>query len=281
MDNIKKEWANTLQLPPMFLGTAPFHELGDYKWKRLRTVKRVSEAVRIGYGIDCAVAYGNHRQVGLGMLRSGFVRERMFVTSKLYNDQQNAGLKNHYSRILEELGTGYLDLLLLHWPQSSTYIEAWKYMEELYHENRVRAIGMANVEIRHLEALQSSCEICPQVIQIERNPLLTQNDLMEYCSQHQIQVQSYAPLGVMNKQLIEHRLLKTLSEKYKKQPAQIILRWHIQTDCIPVVRSLRKERVLSNFQVWDFQLEEEEIHEISNLNQNHKHYDPRKYARYY
>lgn len=270
-----------LNIPKIFLGTASFHEIGNYRFRRLRAVRAVSQGIQSGYGIDCAVAYGNHHQVGNGIKLSGKKRKEIFLTSKLYNNQQDNYVAEHYKNLLKELHVEYVDLLLLHWPQTSTYINAWKQMEQLYEDGKVRYIGMANVELRHLEEMEEKCHMLPQIIQIERNPLNTQEELIAYCEEKKIIIQAYAPLGRMNQQLLEQGILCELSKKYDKTVPQIILRWHNETNVIPVVRSIRKNCIIENCNIWDFRLEKEEIEEITKLNVNYKIYDPRKYARYY
>ena len=272
---------NDLNIPRIFLGTGPFHEIGDYKFPELRTIYAVSKGIRMGYGIDCAVAYGNHRQIARGIQASGVKREEIFVTSKLYNTQQDNNVKNHYNVMCQELKVKYLNLLLQHWPQVSTYINAWKQMEELYFENRINYIGMANVEISHLAEIDNKCNILPHVIQIERNPFNTQVELVSFCKEKGIYVQAYSPVGRMNNELIGQTVFKKLTLKYKKTIPQIILRWQVQTGVIPVVRSIRRKRIAENINIWDFELADEEIKEILDLNRNYKIYDPRKYARYY
>lgn len=268
-------------IPKIFLGTAPVWEMGNYRFRRLRTVRAVSCGIKLGYGIDCAVAYGNHHQVRNGIRLSGKKREDIFLTSKLYNNQQDDYIAEHYNELLKELQVEFVDLLLLHWPQTSTYINAWKQMEQLHADGKVRYIGIANIELRHLQEMEKKCHMFPQMIQVERNPLNTQEELMAYCEEKKIIVQAYAPLGRMNQQLLKEGILCELSKKYHKTIPQIILRWHNETNVIPVVRSARTNRICDNYDIWDFRLEKEEIEEITKLNVNYKIYDPRKYARYY
>lgn len=154
-------------------------------------------------------------------------------------------------------------------------------MEELYFEKKVRYIGIANVEIRHLLEIEKKCALLPHVIQIERNPLITQSELIAFCREKNICVQAYAPLGRMNPALTRQRCLKELGDKYEKTISQILLRWQIQTGVTPVVRSVRKARIVENMNLWDFHLTEGEVSEITALNQYFKYYDPRRYARYY
>lgn len=272
---------NNNDMPIMILGTAPFKQMGNYNFLRIRTMNAVKNAIFRGYGIDCAVAYGNHRQVGRGIQVSGKAREKIFLTSKLYNTQQDNYVREHYNVMCNELGVQYLDLLLQHWPQTSTYINTWKQMEELYLEEKVKYIGIANAEIRHLDEIKKKCDILPHFIQIERNPLNTQLELISFCKKDEIRVQAYAPLGRMGEDLIKQTILNKLALKYQKSIPQIILRWQIQTGVIPVVRSVRKKRIFENIDICDFEMADEEIEEITGLNQNYKIYDPRKYARYY
>lgn len=272
---------DSIAIPKIFLGTAPFNELGNYRCLKLRTVRAVSHGIHLGYGIDCAVAYGNHYQVGNGIRLSGKERSKIFLTSKLYNNQQDNHVSDHYKIMLHELRVEYVDLLLLHWPQTSTYITSWKQMESMYERRQVKYIGMANVELRHLLEMERKCNMLPQIIQIERHPLNTQEELLTYCKEKGILVQAYAPLGRMNCKLTEHNLLRMIANKYNKTIPQVILRWHYQTGVIPVVRSIRSNRIRDNYNIWDFELNTEDIEEIMSLNINYKIYDPRIYARYY
>lgn len=271
----------TNKIPSIFLGTAPLYLIGEYRFKRIRTINAVKNGITRGYGIDCAVAYDNHRQVRRGITVSGKKRKEIFITSKLYNTQQDKDIKRHYKDICDELGVEYLDLLLLHWPQKSTYLNAWKQMVELYNEKKVKYIGISNVEIKHLMEMENICGFLPHVIQIERNPLYTRNDIISFCHEKGIIVQAYAPLGRMNEVLMKQKILNQLANKYGKGIPQIILKWHIQTGVCPVVRSVRKRRIIENINIWDFELTDEEIQEITKLNQNYRINDPRKFCRYY
>lgn len=268
-------------IPNIFLGTGPFHKLGDYRFLKLKTVRAVSYGIRLGYGIDCAVAYGNHYQVGNGIRLSGKKRSEIFLTSKLYNNQQDNFVADHYKNMLHELRVDYVDLLLLHWPQTGTYIMAWKQMENLYEKQQVKYIGMANVELRHLLEMERKCNMLPQIIQVERHPLNTQEELISYCREKKILVQAYAPIGRMDCRLIENDLLRMLADKYNKTIPQVILRWHYQTGVIPVVRSIRPDRIRDNFNIWDFELTMDEMEDIMRLNINYKINDPRMFVRYY
>ncbi len=268
-------------VPALFLGTAPFNEIGDYHFRRLRTVRAVGQGICLGYGIDCAVAYGNHHQIANGIKLSREDRENIFVTSKLYNTQQDGRINEHYQAALKELDLEYLDLLLLHWPQTGTYINAWKQMEELYYNKKVRYIGIANVEIRHLEEISQKCDMLPQIVQVERNPLNTEDALLAACVENSIILQAYGPTGTSNPELIESEVLKRLARKYGKTVRQVILRWHLETGDIPVVRSVRKSRIIENCDIFDFRLLLDEIAEINLLNRNYKFYDPRRYVCYY
>lgn len=272
---------NTVEMPLLFLGTVPFYMIGNYKFKGIRVINAVKNGINLGYGIDCATAYGNHVQVGRGIKASGKKRDKIFITSKLYNTQQDNHVKDHYAGMCEELGVDYLDLLLEHWPQTSTYINTWKQMEELYFDKKVKYIGLSNIEIRHLIEIESKGSILPHVVQIERNPLYVQSELISYCEEHGIRVQAYAPLGRMGEILTEQKLLKELGRKYQKTVPQIILKWHIQTNVCPVVRSIRKKRIIENISIWDFQLKDEEVKAITDLNLNYRINDPRKFVRYY
>lgn len=272
--------SNGNEIPQMFQGTVPFHMIKGYKFKHWRVVTSTEKAVECGMGIDTAVAYGNHKEVAMGIKLSAVEKKNIFITSKLYNTQQDCNIKQHYKNICNELLVDKLNLLLLHWPQTSTYVDAWKLMEELYYEGFVDNIGIANVEIRHLEQLKKEGCINPHVIQIERHPYNQQNDIVEFAKEEGICVQSYSPLARMNS-VIENKTFEDLANKYSVSIPQLLLKWQIQDGIIPVVRSVRKKKIQENINSLDITIKREDMEIINGIGIKYRINNPMRFSRYY
>lgn len=235
-------------------------------------VEAVSHALAAGYrSIDTAAAYGNEEGVGEALRRSGLQREEVFVTTKLANpDQGYDATLRAFDASLERLGLNVLDLYLIHWPlpQRNLYVPTWKALEHLYAEGRVRAIGVCNFQRSHLERVMQEGGIAPMINQVELHPLLTQEKLRAFDSDHNIATEAWSPLG--QGELLGHPLITELARARGRTPAQILLRWHIQLGNVVIPKSATPERIRSNFEVFDFELSEEEVDRISALNQNHR-----------
>lgn len=173
-----------------------------------------------------------------------------------------------YEASLQKLGLDYLDLYLIHWPVEGKYKEAWKALETLYNRGKVRAIGVSNFQIRHLEELKESAEIVPMVNQVEFHPLLTQEPLRAYCEERGIQMEAWSPL--MQGQLLDHPLLAELAAKYGKTAAQIILRWDLQHGVVTIPKSTKETRIAENANVFDFELAKDDMKRIDALNENRR-----------
>ena len=242
--------------------------LGVWRTKEGEEVENaVSAALSAGYrSIDTATLYQNETGVGNAIRKSGVPREQVFVTTKVWNDDQgyDATLKA-FDASLKRLGMDYVDLYLVHWPISGKYIDTYRALEKLYEEGKARAIGVSNFHVHHLEKLMASCRIKPMVNQIELHPLLTQQPLREFCRKEGIQVESWRPL--MQGRL-DLPLLNELAAKYGKTPAQIVIRWHLQHDIVTIPKSVRPERIRENADVFDFELSEEDMARIDDLNEN-------------
>lgn len=224
--------------------------------------------------IDTSRAYaGSEKMIGDAIRKNG--RENFFITTKVCNNHQySETVEEGLNESLRNLGTNYVDLYLMHWPVSERYIDTWKKMEKIYKEGKVKAIGVCNCNIRHLEEIKKNVEIMPMVNQFECHPLFTQKELVEYCANNDIQVMSYTPTGRMDERLSK-TVIPKLAEKYKKNNAQIIIKWHIQTGKIPIVNTSNVEHFQENFDVYDFQLLAEEIEAIDKININSRlRYDP-------
>ncbi|WP_027091294.1 aldo/keto reductase [Cohnella thermotolerans] len=233
------------------------------------TENAVAAALQAGYrAIDTASLYENEESVGRAVRASGLPREQVFITTKVWNSEQGYdSTLEAFHRSLERLGTGYVDLYLVHWPVPGKYKETYRALETLYEEGKVRAIGVSNFLIHHLEDLMGSCRIKPMVNQVEMHPLLTRKPLLEFCKREGIQLESWRPL--MNGRL-DVSLLQELADKYGKTPAQILIRWHLQLGVVTIPKSVRPERIRENANVFDFRLTREDMERIDGLNEDRR-----------
>ncbi|MEJ2673113.1 MAG: aldo/keto reductase [Deltaproteobacteria bacterium] len=232
-------------------------------------------ALEAGYRlIDTALAYGNEPDVGAAVRRSGVPREEIFLTTKLENDDH--GYEQTLaacSQSLKNLQIDYLDLYLIHWPVPGLRHQTWKAMEQLYSEGKCRAIGVSNYTIRHLQELLAESKTVPAINQVEFHPFLYQRELQEYCSDHGIRVESYSPL--MKATRFDHPLLVKLAAKYGKTPAQILLRWHMEHGLIAIPKSVHREWIQENIDIWKFALAFEDVESLDGLNERrHLDWDP-------
>ena len=249
----------------------PWFGLGVFKVEEgPELVNAVKTAIEHGYrSIDTAAIYDNEEGVGQGIKESGFSREDLFVTSKVWNaDLGYESTLAAYQTSLDKLGLDYLDLYLIHWPVAGKYKEAWRALETLYEEGRVRAIGVSNFQVHHLEDLMKDAEIKPMVNQVEYHPCLTQKEVQAFCREQGIQLEAWSPL--MQGQLIDNEVLAGIAAKYNKSVAQIILRWDLQNGVVTIPKSTKEHRIIENSQVFDFDLSQEDMQLIDNLNQNHR-----------
>ncbi len=249
----------------------PVLGLGMYKITDEREAeKTIRCAVNAGYRlIDTASAYMNEDGVGKGIRECGIPRRELFLTTKIWNNAQRLGdVEGSFSRSLERLMTDYVDLYLVHWPVPGCYLGTWKELEALYKKGAARSIGVSNFEIRHLEELASVSEITPAVNQIEFHPYWYQKNLVEYCHAKGIAVQAYAPLA--RGAYLDDDVICILAVKYGKTPAQIGLRWIIQKGVAVIPKSAREERIVSNGEIFDFVLEDEDMDAIDQLNKNYR-----------
>lgn len=249
----------------------PLLGLGLYKVTDEREAAlAIRWAAGAGYRLfDTASAYKNEEGVGKGIRECGIPRKELFLTTKIWNNAQRLGdVEGSFARSLERLMTNYVDLYLIHWPVPGCYLSTWKELENLYRKGTARAIGVSNFEIRHLEELSSISEITPAVNQIEFHPYWYQKNLLEYCQAKGIAVQAYAPLA--RGAYLDDDVICILATKYGKTPAQIGLRWIIQKGVAVIPKSVHEERILSNGEIFDFVLEEEDMDAIDQLNKNYR-----------
>jgi 2,5-diketo-D-gluconate reductase A len=238
------------------------------------TVAAVSTALEVGYRhIDTAEMYGNEKEVGEAISRSGLDRSDVFVTSKLANDAHEPDdARRAFDQSLKALGFDYLDLFLIHWPlptrYGGDYVSTWKTLEEFYRDGRARSIGVSNFQPRHLRRLHTETDIPPAVDQIEVNPYLTQDELRGFCAEHQIAIEAWSPLGQGT--VLDDPTIEAIARRVGKTPAQVVLRWHIERGDIVFPKSVTPERIKENIEIFDFELPGEDVEAISALNRNER-----------
>ena len=230
------------------------------------TEKCVLEALKVGYRhIDTAHYYENERGVGAAIKKSGIPREEIWVTSKVWVTEYGSGkTTSAIEKMLKRLDLEYIDLVLLHFPYKN-YLEAYKELEEEYKKGHIKNIGISNFEDSKFKDLYNKVEIKPVLNQIELHPYFQQRNIRKEMDELNVKTEGWAPLGQASKNLFNEEVIKKMSEKYKKSPAQIILRWHIQSGFITIPKSCNPNRIKENFEVFDFQLTDDEMKEINNL----------------
>ena len=253
----------------------PWFGLGVFKVEEgPELVNAVKTAIKHGYrSVDTAAIYENEEGVGQGIREgikeAGISGEDLFVTSKVWNsDLGYESTIKAYEASLNRLGLEYLDLYLIHWPVEGKYKDAWRALETLYKEGRVKAIGVSNFQIHHLEDLMKDAEVKPMVNQVECHPRLTQKELQVFCQKHGIQLEAWSPL--MQGQLLDNPDLLEIANKYNKSIAQVILRWDLQNGIVTIPKSTKEHRIVENATVFDFELTKEDMKRIDDLNQNHR-----------
>jgi methylglyoxal/glyoxal reductase len=252
----------------------PWVGFGTFKVESGEVTKEaVKKALEVGYRhLDTAKIYGNEESVGLAIKESGIPREEIFITTKVWNsDQGYESTLAAFETSLNKLGLEYLDLYLIHWPKEKN-IETWKALETLYQNKKVRAIGVSNFKIHHLETLMSQTDIIPMVNQVECHPQYPQNELKAFCEQHQIMLTAWGPL--MQGQIFDQPIMIELAEKYNKSIAQIALKWQLQRGVIVIPKSITPSRIESNAKLFDFELLDEDMKLIESLKGNRIGPDP-------
>ena len=252
----------------------PQFGFGVFLVKPADTAAAVTAALEAGYRhIDTAEMYGNERQVGEAISRSGLDRSDVYVTSKLGNDAHRPDdARRAFDESLKALGFDYLDLFLIHWPlptrYGGDYVSTWKTLEEFYCEGRARSIGVSNFQPHHLRRLHGESEIIPAVDQIEVNPYLTQDELRGFCAEHQIAVEAWSPLA--RGHVLDDPTIGVIARRAAKTPAQVVLRWHLERGDIVFPKSVTPDRIRENIDIFDFGLSAEEVEAISALNRNER-----------
>ena len=259
-------------IPSLTLNTnasMPLLGLGVYKATAPGEVEgAIATALDLGYRlIDTASAYKNEEGVGRGIRSSSVPRKELFITTKLWNTAQRIGdIDGAFQRSLDRLGLDYVDLYLIHWPVPGCFINSWQALERIRESGQAKAIGVSNFEISHLEALFQTSGIVPAVNQIEYHPLWNQSDLYEYCKERGIAVQAYAPLA--RGAYLDNDVMCVLGTKYAHTPAQVGLRWAIQKGISVIPKSVNPDRIASNANIFDFNIEDEDMAIIDTLNED-------------
>ncbi|RFS26520.1 aldo/keto reductase [Chitinophaga silvatica] len=249
----------------------PYLGLGVFKTKEgQEVVDAVTYALDAGYRhIDTAAIYGNEEGVGIAIENNKVNRSEIFLTSKVWNANQgyDSTLKA-YDESLAKLKTDYLDLYLIHWPVKGKYKDTWKALEKLYADGRIKAIGVSNFLQHQLEDLLQTANVVPMVNQLEFHPYLVQQPLLDFCQQHKIQYEAWSPL--MQGKIFEIPLLKELADKYKVSVAQLVLRWDLQKGVVTIPKSIKNERIISNADIFNFEISAEDIKKIDGLDRGER-----------
>jgi methylglyoxal/glyoxal reductase len=252
---------NGVEMPWLGLGVLRLNENGEVE-------KAVKSALKNGYrSIDTAAAYHNEAGVGRAIRESGIPREEIFITTKVNNNQQ--GYKetiDAFYQSLEYLQTDYIDLYLIHWPKGKKSLRTWKAMVKLYKEGLIRAIGVSNFKIHHLEYLMTFSDIVPAVNQIELHPRHSQPELVKFCKKHDIQVVAWSPL--LKGEVTRMPAIKEIASRYGKTAAEIVLRWNLQKGIVTIPKSGNPARIAENSAIFDFELGKNDIAKIDRLNRN-------------
>ncbi|MBM7652848.1 aldo/keto reductase [Neobacillus cucumis] len=246
---------------------------GVWQVKDDQATAAVATALEVGYrSIDTAMIYKNEVGVGKALKESSIPSEDLFITTKVWNsDQGYENTLRAFDESLEKLGLDYIDLYLIHWPtpQFDQYVDTYKALEKLYHEGRVKAIGVCNFEIEHLERLLNECEVVPVLNQVECHPYLAQTELKEFCAKHNIFVEAWSPLD-QGGEVLQDEVVQKIAESHGKTPAQTVLRWHLQNNTIVIPKSVTPARIKENFEVFDFELTPDEMNAINEINRNRR-----------
>jgi len=238
-------------------------------------VAAVCEALRLGYRlIDTASMYGNEKEVGEALRKSGVRREEVFITTKVATpDRGFASTLRACDQSLRLLGLDYVDLYLIHWPSRRKRVETWRAMEELLKSGKARAVGVSNFMVHHLEELREASGLAPTVNQIEVSPFLQQREVVASCRDWGVQVEAYSPLTRGRR--LGDSTLRRIGAENGRTPAQILLRWSLQHDFVAIPKSARPERIRENADVFDFSLEREDMDALDALDQGlHFDWDP-------
>lgn len=255
--------SNGVHMPWLGLGVFESKDGGEVK-------QAVHWALDAGYrSIDTASIYGNEKGVGQALKEYDLPREQVFLTTKVWNSDQ--GYDNTilaFKESIDRLQQDYVDLYLVHWPVKHKYKDTWRALEYLYNQGLVRAIGVSNFLVHHLKDLLSECEIKPMVNQVEFHPRLVQPTLLDFCKSEKIQMEAWSP--IMKGRVLQIPELIEISKRYQKSPVQIVLRWNLQHQVVTIPKSAQQHRIISNAEIFDFELSSEEMIAIDQLDRGER-----------
>ena len=256
----------------------PIFGLGTWALKGQNCIQAISWAIETGYRlIDTAALYGNEKEIGKAIEESNIPREQLFITSKVWNsDQGYENTLRAFEKSLKRLKMSYLDLYLIHWPVTGLRNDTWKALQKLYENDRVRAIGVSNFTIQHIDELLSITSLTPMVNQVEFSPFLYQKKLLEYCNSKNIQLEAYCPLTRASR--FNDPTLKAISLKYHRSVPQILIRWGLQHKIIEIPKSGNKQHIKENSDVFNFELNANDMNQLDALNEDSRIVDdPHQY----
>lgn len=252
---------NGVKIPSIGFGT---YKSGDDE----EIAKIIKNALNLGYKmIDTASFYNNEVGIGNGIKESDIDRKDIFIVTKLWNDDH--GYDNTieaFNKSLNNLQVDYIDLYLIHWPNKLN-AETWRAFEHLYETGKVKAIGVCNFKVEHLEELKKTAKIMPMVNQVEIHPFSTKNNIINYCKDNNIKVVAWSPIS--RGRVLSNDLMIDLSQKYKKSIVQIVLRWHMQKGVIPIPKSSNENRIKENIDIFDFEISSEDMKAIDSLDEGY------------
>jgi 2,5-diketo-D-gluconate reductase A len=246
---------------------------GVFQVPPAETEAAVTRALEVGYRhIDTAAAYRNEAGVARAIAAVGLDRSEVFITTKLFNDDHGREqAQRAFAASLERLETDYVDLYLIHWPVPSEdrYVETWQALEEVHREGRARSIGVSNFNLEHLERLGSETETVPAVNQVELHPYLAQRELRAYQRDHGIATEAWSPIG-QGGDVLDDPAIGAIAERHDRSPAQVIIRWHLQSGNIVIPKSVTPDRIAENFRAFDFELSDAEMAQIDGLDRGER-----------